>query len=165
MSNPMPSGDYIPGYTPSANPGGAEPRPQGSEQPPQWSGEATPAYGSPPPQYQPYPPQFQPGQQQYQAGGAPQYPGYPPQYVPGMNPTNPLAIASMIVSIVGFGLIGVILGHIALSQINRSNGFERGRGFAIAGLIIGYAEIALGLIVAIGFLSLILIMPSSIPAN
>jgi hypothetical protein len=75
-------------------------------------------------------------------------PNYPQQYAPGMGPTNGLAIASLVVSIVGFGLIGVILGHIALSQINRSNGYEQGRGLALAGLIIGYIEIGLGVIVA-----------------
>jgi len=166
MTHPIPTGDHTPGHTPGAHPGGAEQfsHTPHSEQSPQWGGEPAQAYGAPPP-YQPYPPQYQPYQQQYQPGGAPQYPGYPPQYVPGMNPTNALAIASLIVSILGFGLIGVILGHIALSQIKRSNGYERGRGLAIAGLVIGYAEIAIGLIVTIAFFSLILIMPTSVPAN
>ncbi len=146
MSNPTPAGGQIPGS------------PQGGEQPPQWGGTTNPAYDTPP-QYQPY-------QQPYQPAGAPPYSGYPPQYVPGMNPTNAMAIASFIVSLVGLGLIGVILGHIALSQINRSNGYEQGRGFAIAGLIIGYAEIALGLLMVFAFLGLILIAPATTaPAN
>jgi hypothetical protein len=170
MSNPMPTGDHTPSHTPSHTPGshlgGSEPFPHTphSEQPSQWGGEPTSTYGSPP-QYQPYTQQYQPYQQPYQPAGAPPYPGYPPQYVPGMNPTNPLAIASLIVSIVGFGLIGVILGHIALSQIKRSNGYERGRGLAIAGLIIGYAEIAIGLLIMLFFFSLILIGPTVVPTN
>ena len=42
---------------------------------------------------------------------------------------------------------GVIFGHIGLGQIKRTG--EEGRGQAIAGLIIGYGTIALGLIMAI----------------
>lgn len=172
MTNPIPTGDQSSRYDPGAYPGSTEPAPYTpytpyGEQPPQVTGEPTAAFGAPqpPPQYAPNPPQYQPYQGQYPPGAAPQYPGYPPQYVPGMNPTNALAIASLIVSILGFGLIGVILGHIALSQIKRSNGYERGRGLAIAGLVIGYAELAIGLIVAIIFLSLILIVPTTIPTN
>jgi uncharacterized protein DUF4190 len=177
MTNPIPTGDHTPGYTSGAYPGGAEPAsytpytPYG-EQPPQQGGETTPAYGAPPPppQYAPYPPQYQPYQGQYQPGAAPPYPGYPQQYVPGMNPTNALAIASFVCSLVGIvvgglGIVGIILGHIALGQIKRSNGYERGHGYAVAGLIIGYAELAIGLIAAIIFLSLILIVPSTIPTN
>ncbi|HEU0028975.1 MAG TPA: DUF4190 domain-containing protein [Ktedonobacterales bacterium] len=178
MTNPMPIGDNAPGYAPGANPGGGEPAqpapytpytPYG-EQAPQPGGEPTPAFGAPPPQYPPYPPQYQPYQQQYQPGAAPPYPGYPPQYVPGMNPTNALAIASFVCSLVGvvvagLGIVGIILGHIALGQIKRSNGYERGHGYAVAGLIIGYAEVAIGLIIAILFFSLILIVPATIPTN
>ncbi len=41
-------------------------------------------------------------------------------------------------------LAGVICGHIALHQIKRHGG--RGRGLAIAALIIGYLGIALGIL-------------------
>lgn len=160
MSNPTPTGDHTPGYAPPTYPGGAESFSQSGEQPPQWSGEPAPGYGAPP-QYQPYPPQYPTYQQPYQPAGAPPYPGYPQQYVPGMNPTNALAIASFVVSLIGFGLIGVILGHVALSQIKRSNGYERGRGFAIAGLIIGYAEIAIAALFILGFILLIALVPTS----
>ena len=183
MTNPIPTGDQPSGYDPGAYSGGAEPAPYTpytpyGEQPPQQGGEPTTAYGAPqpPPPYQPYPPQYQPYQGQYQPGAAPAYPGYPgypgypPQYVSGMNPTNALAIASFVCSlagilVTGLGIVGIILGHIALGQIKRSNGYERGHGYAVAGLIIGYAELAIGLIVAIIFLSLILIVPSTFPTN
>jgi type II secretory pathway pseudopilin PulG len=46
-------------------------------------------------------------------------------------------------------IIAIILGHIALSQINRSGGTLRGRGMAIAGLVLGYLELVLIPIVAI----------------
>ena len=44
-------------------------------------------------------------------------------------------------------VLAVIFGHIGLGQIKRTS--EEGRGQAIAGLIIGYVTIALGLIMAI----------------
>lgn len=55
-----------------------------------------------------------------------------------------MAIASFITSLVGLGLVGVILGHIAMSQIKNSGG--GGKGFAIAGLIIGYVSIAIAIV-------------------
>jgi hypothetical protein len=53
--------------------------------------------------------------------------------------TNVLAIISLVTSIIGFTLVGIITGHIGLSQIKKTG--EQGRGLAIAGLIIGYLSI------------------------
>ena len=84
---------------------------------------------------QPLPPQ-QPPQQQ------PQYGAYQPAQ-PGWN----------VMAIVGFilaffiSVVGVILGFVALSQIKRTG--EQGRGLAIAAIIIGFVEIAIGIIVFI----------------
>jgi hypothetical protein len=50
--------------------------------------------------------------------------------------TNVLAIVSLVLSIIGVSIGGVITGHIALSQIKQRA--EGGRGLALAGLIIGY---------------------------
>ena len=96
------------------------------DQPPQFPAYSPPPYGPP--------------------GGYPPPPGF---YGPR---TNPLAVISFIASLVGVvGLIpiaapiaGVILGHLSLSQIQRTG--EGGRGLALAGVIIGYAAIALGII-------------------
>jgi hypothetical protein len=68
--------------------------------------------------------------------------------------TSNWATASLICSLLGLcigfsAILGVIFGHMALSEINKSNNMLQGRGMAIAGLIIGYAEIALGVIFAI----------------
>ena len=41
----------------------------------------------------------------------------------------------------GFTILGVIFGHVSLSQIKKDGG--NGRGMAIAGLVIGYIFIAL----------------------
>ena len=64
--------------------------------------------------------------------------------------TNGMALASLICSIGSYVLLpgvaavlGVIFGHLALGQIRASQGREEGRGMAIAGLILGYVNLAL----------------------
>jgi hypothetical protein len=49
---------------------------------------------------------------------------------------NPLAILSLITALVGLTVVAIPLGHIGMSQIKRFR--QKGRGLAIAGLIIGY---------------------------
>lgn len=60
--------------------------------------------------------------------------------------TNTMAIVALIASFF-VALVGVILGHIALSQIKKTH--EGGRGLAIAALIIGYIGIAAWVILII----------------
>lgn len=77
--------------------------------------------------YPGYPPgPFPPGYPPY---GYPPYGGYPPP------PTNALAIASLVCAFV-FAPLGILFGHLSLSQIRRSG--EQGRPMALAGLVIGY---------------------------
>jgi hypothetical protein len=52
---------------------------------------------------------------------------------------NVLAIVSFVISILQFNVIAIILGAIALSQIKKTG--EKGRGFALAGIIIGAVTI------------------------
>lgn len=54
-----------------------------------------------------------------------------------------MAIASLVVSLICCAPLGVIFGHVAISQINKTG--EGGRGLATAGLIIGYIGCAAGL--------------------
>lgn len=61
------------------------------------------------------------------------YPPYPYPYPPRR--TNAMAIASLVCAFV-FAPLGILFGHLSLSQIRRSG--EEGRGMAIAGLVIGY---------------------------
>lgn len=94
--------------------------------------------------------------------GPPQYPAPPYPYTPypasyGYPPpktTSSLAVASMVTSIVGaatlfcwglgaiVALVGAILGHVARRRI-RSSG-EGGDGMALAGIIVGWIVLALG---------------------
>ena len=62
---------------------------------------------------------------------------------------NLFALLSLIFSVTGFHLVGIVMGHIALVQLKRVQ--QRGRGFAIAGLIVGYASFALVVLGVIAF--------------
>lgn len=100
----------------------------------QESGYSRPEYPSQGYQGPAYPTQGYPGQQY----------AYPP--AAPIAGTNGLAIASLIVSLVSCGPVGLILGIISLSQIKKSG--QQGRGMAIAGIVIG-AVTALLWIVAV----------------
>jgi hypothetical protein len=73
--------------------------------------------------------------------------------------TNVLAIVSLVTSIVGLSLVGVITGHIGLNQIKKTG--EEGRGLAIAGLVIGYISIAAVLLWLLAFGGLVALRLSS----
>jgi len=67
-------------------------------------------------------------------------------------PTSSLSITSLIMGIVGWvlipivgGIIAVITGHMAKKEIRESNGLLSGDGLATAGLVLGYSNLALGL--------------------
>jgi hypothetical protein len=82
-------------------------------------------------------------------GHAPPPQGYappaPPAY-PGSQGTNGFAIASLVLALVGIQILAIVFGHVALAQIRRSGGAQRGRGLAIAGLVVGYALLAAGVL-------------------
>ncbi|BCI52959.1 cyclophilin [Mycolicibacterium litorale] len=88
-------------------------------------------------------------------------PGYPPRYpagYPASRPTNAWAVAALVCAFL-FAPLGIVFGHVSLSQIKRTG--EDGRGLAIAGLVIGYVMTALTVIVVVfGMLFLITVADS-----
>ena len=68
---------------------------------------------------------------------------YPP---PLAARTNGMAIGAVVAGILFFTWIGAVLavvfGHLARRQIRRAGGWERGDGLAVAGLVLGYAGLA-----------------------
>jgi hypothetical protein len=122
------------------------------------------SYGSTPPPPPPpgaggYPPPGDPNQHPQQSG----YPGAMPP-VPmgyGMPPqrtgTNPLAIASLVSSILGLVCFGVLLGAVgaamgfaAQKQITTSGGTQGGAGMAKAGMIIGIVAFVVSIVLILG---------------
>jgi hypothetical protein len=61
--------------------------------------------------------------------------------------TNGMAVASLVLGVLGFGIFAVIFGHVGRSQISRTG--QLGGGMAIAGLILGYFWLAVSLFVGI----------------
>lgn len=76
---------------------------------------------------------------------------YNPSPVP-VTKTSTMAIISLIGGIAGWtvlpflgAIVAIITGHMAQSEIKKSGGMVTGKGMAIAGLIMGYLSIVLGL--------------------
>ena len=114
------------GYPPMSAPGGVPPAP--------------PPYG---------PPTAPPG---WGHGYPPAYPAYGYAPVPR---TNGLAVASFVCSLFfrlyGIGaVLAVVFGFVARYQIKRSGGTQKGKGLALAGIVIGLVSlIAIAVVVAI----------------
>jgi hypothetical protein len=147
-----PYSDY--GPNPYAPPTGYEPPAYGQPAAPSYGEPAAPSYGEPP-----APAYGQPGAYgqptPYGQPGQP-YGAYP---YPVAEPTNGLAIASLVVSILGavglcayglggyLGIVGAILGHVAGRQIRERGG--QGAGMAKAGVIVGWIATAIAVLATI----------------
>ena len=90
---------------------------------------------------------------------------YAPQQYPQGPTTNVLSILSLVLSIISiltwaicflvapaFSLPAIICGHIGLAQIKKANPPQEGKGMAIAGLIVGYLNMAVMIIGLVIFL-------------
>ena len=62
--------------------------------------------------------------------------------------TNTLAIVSLVLSIIGFNVVAIVLGFVALNQVKKTG--DKGRGMALAAVIIGFASIVIGILVIVG---------------
>lgn len=140
---------------------------EGAPQPPYGNAPYTNYYGN----GQAFPPPPYPG-----AGQAP-YPGNQPQYghpmqgypqynqgpkIPGTTDSgyNIMALVSLIGGICSYvllpfvgALVGIICGHMGVKQIKENGG--QGRNMAIAGMVLGYINIALSIISVIAIIGLV----------
>ena len=88
----------------------------------------------------------------------PAYSGSSIPAAPAHQQTNVLAIVALVTSFF-VGLAGVVCGHIALSQIKRTN--EGGRVLALAGLIIGYCSIAITTVFVVVWIAIVAVAAGS----
>jgi len=79
-----------------------------------------------------------------------------PYQTPTAKPNSNLALASLILGILGWTVIptigaiaAIITGHMAKNEIKSSLGALGGDGMATAGLILGYANIAIGVCICL----------------
>jgi len=93
----------------------------------------------------------------------------PPLPVPGSSGTSGKAIASLICGIFFFffpsAILAVIMGHLSLSDIKRSAGALAGRGMAVAGLVLGYAGLAVLPILIIAAIAIPNLLRAKMAAN
>lgn len=144
---------------------GDKPRDQAGEDPHEGTYEAPPVEQMPPPAYgQPvnYPPPQGPGPTPPQYGGYPVPEGYPAPggYAPTQHTaTNTMAIASLVISILGLvpycggilSIVGITLGAVALSQIKETR--QKGYGLAVSGMVVGVGTLIVSLILTLFALS------------
>ncbi len=76
-----------------------------------------------------------------------------PPPAPRPAPLDSFAVWSLILAVLWLGFLGsiagVILGHVAVARIEAGEGAQRGRGFAIAGMVVGYIGVGvLAIVVA-----------------
>jgi hypothetical protein len=83
-------------------------------------------------------------------------PDFPAKVPP---PTSSLSITSMIMGVLGWtlvpivgGIIAVITGHMAKKEIRHSDGLLGGDGIVTAGLVLGYSNLAAGLCVCLALI-------------
>ena len=75
----------------------------------------------------------------------------------GRPPTNGMAVASMVLGILGMvgmiwivsPILALVFGYISKGQIDRSGGVQEGRGYAIAGIVLGWVGIVFGTLMAV----------------
>jgi hypothetical protein len=93
----------------------------------------------------------------YPSAGEPPYPGA------AATQTSGLAIASLVTGLFFWcwvipGIVSIVLGHLALESIENSGGAKRGRGMAIAGIVLGWVGIGIvGLLVLVWFVAVLTI--------
>ncbi|GAA1315977.1 DUF4190 domain-containing protein [Leucobacter albus] len=151
-AQPVPGQQPAPEYGQPTQPQAAQP---GYGQASEYGQPVQPGYGQPvqPGYGQPAPGYGQPVQPGYVQPGYAQ-PAYltSGQYPPVKPPMNVFAIIGFI-GVFFFSLVGIILGHIGLSQIKRTG--ESGRGLALAATIIGYVRIGIETIVVVSWLAVL----------
>ena len=106
----------------------------------------------------------EPSQQNYQQYPPYQsysYPGYYGYNIPVKKTTNGLAIASLVLSLVGLmvsiaPIVGIILGFVALSQIKNEPHRYEGKGLAQAGIIIGFIIVGLKVLFIVAYIFIII---------
>jgi len=79
--------------------------------------------------------------------------------IPAPRQTSSFAVVALVAGILGWTLLpllgslcAIIFGHMARSEIRRSNGQLDGDGLAIAGLVMGWLLVVLGIVVVAAFL-------------
>ena len=63
-----------------------------------------------------------------------------------------MAVISLVAGLLCIPLVSIILGHLARSEINKSKGSVAGKDIALTGLILGYLQLLIGILLLLGSL-------------
>lgn len=79
--------------------------------------------------------------------------------LPAPRQTSTYAVISLVAGVLGWSLMpflgsiaAIVFGHMARAEIRRSQGQLDGDGLAIAGLVLGWVSVILGILVLLSFL-------------
>lgn len=147
--------------------------PDAADQPaPEPPREGWPGYSgyAPYPGYPPYPALAPAGEMPYPSPYPYPAPGYFPWlFAPPAPRLGTWALVSMIlgaVSIAGFqtipAILAVIFGFIGLNEIKKSPGQIEGRGLAIAGVVLGFVSLGIGLVVVLLYILYFVVILSTL---
>ncbi len=93
-------------------------------------------------------------------------------HMPPPNPNSTMAITSLVLGILSYVCLGflaaipaIICGHSAMAQIRRGEVSDSNRGLALAGLILGYVNLIITVLVFIGYIIFILLFVGAATTN
>jgi hypothetical protein len=75
---------------------------------------------------------------------------------PAYRTTSAMAVVSLVFGIAAWcmlpvvgAIVAIVCGHVARGEIRRSQGQQEGDGLAVAGLVLGYVQLAFGVILVL----------------
>jgi hypothetical protein len=83
---------------------------------------------------------------------------------PAYRTTSAMAVVSLVFGIAAWcmlpvvgAIVAIVCGHLARGEIRRSQGQQEGDGLAVAGLVLGYVQLAFGVIVLLFAIAAVLL--------
>ncbi|HEV2621693.1 MAG TPA: DUF4190 domain-containing protein [Frateuria sp.] len=83
---------------------------------------------------------------------------------PAYRTTSAMAVVSLVFGIAAWcmlpvvgAIVAIVCGHLARGEIRRSQGQQEGDGLAIAGLVLGYVQLAFGMVVLLFAIAAVLL--------
>ncbi|HEV2540273.1 MAG TPA: DUF4190 domain-containing protein [Frateuria sp.] len=83
---------------------------------------------------------------------------------PAYRTTSAMAVVSLVFGIAAWcmlpvvgAIVAIVCGHLARGEIRRAQGQQEGDGLAIAGLVLGYVQLAFGMVVLLFAIAAVLL--------
>lgn len=83
---------------------------------------------------------------------------------PAYRTTSAMAVVSLVFGIAAWcvlpvvgAIVAIVCGHVARGEIRRSQGQQEGDGLAVAGLVLGYVQLAFGVVLVLFAIAAVLL--------